>query len=112
MIARIPIRMTAALALTLGGLTSAVLTAAPPAQAAGCTQDEGHLVDPGSSIQAWDYIQCEGEILDAPVAIVDEDTGQTVAEGDGDAYYACNGSAETKYGAAGASFEADCGGPA
>jgi hypothetical protein len=117
MIARIPVRMAAALALTLGGATPALLTSAAPASAAlthpaGCSQYAGHLVDPGKSISAWDYFQCGPNRTPLYVAIVDLNTDQVVAKGDGGAYYVCNGSAETEYAAAGSSFQAACGGPA
>jgi hypothetical protein len=113
MIARIPIRMAAALALTLGGITPAVLTAAAPAQAVGgCTQFEGHQIDSPPSILAWDYVVCGGTRTNLPVIIEDLNTDKVVAQGEGGAFYVCNGTALTKYAAAGASFQANCGGPA
>jgi hypothetical protein len=112
MSARIPIRLAAALALTLGGLTPAVLAAAAPAQAETCMGYEGHQIDSGPSILAWDYFQCGENRTNLPVVIIDETTNKEVAEGEGEAYYACPGTTENKYAAAGAVFDADCGSPA
>jgi hypothetical protein len=110
MIARIPIRMAAALALTIGGATPAVFTAAS-AQAAGCTTFEGHQIDSGPSILAWDYIQCGGNRTNVYVVIEDLSTDKVAAQGDGEAYYRCLGTAPTNWAAAGASFKANCTGP-
>jgi hypothetical protein len=109
---RIPIRMVTAVALALGGITTGALGAAAPAQAETCMTYEGHQIDTGPSILAWDYIQCGENRTNLPVVIVDDNTDKVVAEGQGEAYYACNGSALTKYSGAGAIFEANCGGPA
>jgi len=111
MIPRTPARVAVALALTLG-ITPVIFSSATPAWAAGCTSFEGHLDDSPTSIIAWNYVVCGTNRTNLPVAIVDENTDKVVAEGNGGASYRCNGTTLTKYAAAGAVFEANCGGPA
>lgn len=105
-------RMAVALALTLG-MTPVIFNAAAPsrATAAVCTTFEGHQIDSPPSILAWDYVQCGANRTNLPVVIVDENTDKVVAQGTGEAFYLCHGTALTRYAAAGAVFEANCGGP-